>query len=119
MSTLTTTNISDGTDTVETEYVTHGSAKAWCNFNMVTATLDQTFNCSSYTDESVGYCSMTFTSNLADMGSASATQWVNHRYNTIVWAFASAITFQCANGNSGWAFVDANLGAVTVNGDLA
>ena len=33
MSTLNVSNISDGTDTVETGYVVNGSAKAWVNTN--------------------------------------------------------------------------------------
>ena len=32
MSTLNVSNISDGTDTVETGYVVNGSAKAWAEF---------------------------------------------------------------------------------------
>jgi hypothetical protein len=49
MSTLNVSNISDGTDTVETGYVVNGSAKAWVSV-LGDGTLVDGFNVSSVTD---------------------------------------------------------------------
>ena len=53
MSTLSVSNITDGTDTVETGYVVNGSAKAWANCGGDAAFLDS-FNLSSGTDNGTG-----------------------------------------------------------------
>ena len=51
MSTLSVSNITDGTDTVETGYVLNGSAKAWVNFDQFTGlTVKNSFNISSSVD---------------------------------------------------------------------
>ena len=49
MSTLSVSNITDGTDTVETGYVVNGSAKAWLNVNG-NASAQDSLNISSTTD---------------------------------------------------------------------
>ena len=67
MSTLNVSNISDGTDTVETGYVVNGSAKAWVNLNgSGTIAARDSFNSSSLTDAGVGQYSVNFSSNLAN-----------------------------------------------------
>lgn len=71
MSTLNVSNISDGTDTVETGYVVNGSAKAWVKVLQNPATLYDTFNVSSYTDLGVGMGQPNFSSNMQDTGYAS------------------------------------------------
>ena len=51
MSTLSVSNITDGTDTVETGYVVNGSAKAWVNFNGASIAINSgSLNISSVTD---------------------------------------------------------------------
>ena len=67
MSTLVTSNVSDGTDTVGTEYVVNGSAKAWCVLNQA-ATNDafyDSFGLSSSTDDGTGKTTVTFSSSMA------------------------------------------------------
>lgn len=55
MSTLNVSNITDGTDTVETGYVLNGSAKAWCNFNGTGTIATRTsLNVSGLTDNGTG-----------------------------------------------------------------
>lgn len=53
MSTLNVSNITDGTDTVETGYVLNGSAKAWCKFDN-SATVADSLNISSTVDVGTG-----------------------------------------------------------------
>ena len=63
MSTLSVSNITDGTDTVGTSYVVNGSAKAWVNFNgSGTIATRDSFNVSTLTDEGTGDYTNSFTS---------------------------------------------------------
>ena len=51
MSTIVTSNVSDGTLSIPTTYVTNGSAKAWVNFNGTgTVAIRDSMNVSSITD---------------------------------------------------------------------
>ncbi len=52
MSTLEVSNVSDGTTTVGTEYVVHGSAKAYYSANQ--ENLDSSFNITSGIDHGIG-----------------------------------------------------------------
>jgi hypothetical protein len=61
-------DLSDGTTTVGTEYVTNGSAKAWVNFNGTgTIAARDSFNVSSLTDNGTGDYTINF-SNAFDVG---------------------------------------------------
>ena len=65
MSTLSVSNITDGTDTVETGYVVNGSAKAWVNFNGTgTAAIRDSLNMSSLTDNGTGDYTLTYSNSL-------------------------------------------------------
>jgi len=67
MSTLNVSNITDGTDTVETGYVVNGSAKAWVNFDgESTAAIRDSFNSSSLSDNGVGNYTVTFTNSMSN-----------------------------------------------------
>ena len=66
MSTLNVSNITDGTDTVETGYVLNGSAKAWCSYNQDTPAVEDSFNISSFTDASTGIGQPNFTNNMSN-----------------------------------------------------
>ena len=66
MSTLNVSNISDGTDTVETGYVVNGSAKAWVNYHMTSNAIGGSFNTSSVTDNGTGSFTLLFSSQMAD-----------------------------------------------------
>lgn len=74
MSTLSVSNITDGTDTVETGYVVNGSAKAWVNFNGTgTIAARDSLNVASLTDNSTGNYSVNFTNNMANANYATTT----------------------------------------------
>ncbi len=65
MSTISAANISDGTDTVGTEYVVNGSAKAWVNFDGTgTASIRDSLNMSSLSDNGTGDFTLTYSSSL-------------------------------------------------------
>jgi hypothetical protein len=66
MSTLNVSNISDGTTTVATTFVTNGSVKAWCSYNQDTPAIEDSFNISSFTDASTGIGQPNFTSNMSN-----------------------------------------------------
>lgn len=66
MSTIVASNISDGTDTVGTEYVVNGPAKAWVNFNGTgTIAIRDSLNVSSLTDSGTGDYDVNVTSAMA------------------------------------------------------
>ena len=65
MSTLNVSNISDGTDTVETGYVVNGSAKAWAASVLDSATSQDTLNVSSITDTGSGDNRINLSSSMA------------------------------------------------------
>lgn len=66
MSTLNVSNITDGTDTVETGYVVNGSAKILCNYTSVTTTtIRDSLNVSSLTDLNTGQTTVSFTNSMA------------------------------------------------------
>lgn len=67
MSTLTISNLNDGTTTVPTTVVTNGSAKAWVNFNgSGTIATRDSHGVSSLTDNSTGDYSVNYTNNFAN-----------------------------------------------------
>lgn len=71
MSTLSVANLSDGTDTVGTEYVVNGTMKAQAVYRLTSSLLVyRTFNVSSVTDNGTGNSTLSFTSNFnaADYG---------------------------------------------------
>ena len=66
MSTLNVSNITDGTDTVETSYVLNGSAKAWAMVNAEgTPSIEESNNISSITDTSNGNTTFTYSSGMS------------------------------------------------------
>jgi len=72
MSTLSVSNITDGTDTVETGYVVNGSAKAWVNFNGTgTIAARDSLNVASLTDNGVGNFTVGLTNNMANANYSS------------------------------------------------
>jgi len=67
MSTIVTSNVSDGTLSIPTTYVTNGSAKAWVNFNGTgTIAARDSFNVTSLTDNGTGDYSVNFTNAMAN-----------------------------------------------------
>ena len=71
MSTLVTSNISDGTTSVGTGYVVYGSAKAYGLYVLIgTATLEESLNIASLVDSGLGYATLNLTSSLSSTGCA-------------------------------------------------
>jgi hypothetical protein len=61
------TNVSDGTLSIPTTFVTNGSAKAWANFTGTgTATINDSFNHTSLTDNGTGDYTLNLTSSMAN-----------------------------------------------------
>ena len=66
MSTLNVGNITDGTNTVDTEKLSKGTAAAWVNFNGTgTVSIRGSYNVSSITDEGTGQYMINFSSELS------------------------------------------------------
>jgi len=67
MSTIVTSNVSDGTLSIPTNTVVNGSAKAWVNFNGTgTIAARESFNVASLTDTNTGRYTVNFSSALPD-----------------------------------------------------
>ena len=66
MSTLNVSNITDGTDTVETGYVLNGSAKAWMTAPGDGSAVDDSLNTSSLTDNGAGDFRQNYSSSFAN-----------------------------------------------------
>ena len=118
MSTLNVSNITDGTDTVETGYVLNGSAKAWFHYDQTGNTVQNSFNTSSITDDSAGVFTNSFTSNMADQYWAAGfiTRNNRHQYNTDS-GTASGRAFRTAN--SGNTTADTISNTCVIHGELA
>tara|TARA_A100001035_G_C27640051_1_gene434121 strand:+ start:348 stop:743 length:396 start_codon:yes stop_codon:yes gene_type:complete len=82
MSTLTISNLNDGTTTLATTYVTNGSAKVWCNWNGTsTAAIRDSFGVSSLTDNGSGDFTFAYTSSFA---SANYTTGGHHAHSSAI-----------------------------------
>lgn len=65
MSTLVTTTLSNGTDSIETNYLVHGTGKSWIVINGTgTVATRDSFNVSSTTDNAVGKYQANLTNNM-------------------------------------------------------
>ena len=120
MSTLNVSNITDGTDTVETGYVLNGSAKAWVQITKSSDTINGSLNVSSLTDIAAGQTTVTFTNAMANgSGAAVAT---NRSVSTGLGVFASMASSgaSCAvyTRNSSSTLTDYNFSSAFY-GDLA
>jgi hypothetical protein len=128
MSTLTVSNVSDGTLSIPTTYVTNGSAKAWVNFDGTgTPAVTNSFNVSSITDLATGRFTINVTSAFADATYAITTQATKDAGNTsqrtygycngdTITAAAIDIRMQAVTDNS---FQDETYTYVVFHGDLA
>ena len=107
MSTLSVTNISDGTDSTATTNVVKGSAKAWANFSGITATVNEGYNVTSITDNGVGLYVVNLTNAMPDIFYA-VTAATNAGHVLISNASTqTASSFPVSTGNSTFgAFVD-------------
>ena len=125
MSTLNVSNITDGTDTVETGYVLNGSAKAWFNIDGTgTANIRDSLNGSSITDNGVGSYTVTYTSNmsstLSHVPNANCEESVNGYNRSASVTSSSTAHTDCRFFNTGTnSLIDGDFGYITTHGDLA
>jgi len=70
--TLTISTLSDGTNSTSSTNCIQGSAKAWCNWNGNTASINASYNVSSVTRNSSGNYTLSFTNAFADTNYACA-----------------------------------------------
>ena len=106
MSTLTISNLNDGTTTVPTTYVTNGSAKAWCNFNgNNTITIRDSLNVASLTDNGTANHDVNFTNHMATVGYHVSNSTSGN--NADVWGFANP-GYETSNINMRLKYVSAN-----------
>ena len=123
MSTLNVSNITDGTDTVETGYVVNGSAKAWVNFNGTgTVAMRDSLNISSLTDNGTGSYTINFSTNMnnANYSTTSATSQFSPYPIAQVYIQATNASYQNLNvAQPGTADYDSPKVLAHVQGDLA
>jgi hypothetical protein len=124
--TVTSANISDGTDTVATGYVVNGSAKAWVNFDGTgTAAISDSLNMSSLTDNGTGDYTLTYSNSLTGVFSNIVACSQSGRSSTqraMAYDSATANSFVMGTyidtGSTQTAF-DNSLNDAAVFGDLA
>ena len=88
MSTLTISNLNDGTTTVATTFVTNGSAKAWVNFNGTgTIAIRDSLNVTSLTDHGTANHDVNFTNHMATVGYHVSNSTSGNTAD--VWGFAN------------------------------
>lgn len=122
MSTIDVDNIQDSNgDSLDTTYVTNGSAKAWCSFDGVSGnTILGSLNVSSVTDDGTGQYTNNFTNDFADTGYAASlapgdSKGEGHRFS--VYAVGSCRVFFFDVGTSNNEDVDRSM--IICMGDLA
>jgi len=120
MSTLVTSNISDGTDAVGTEYVINGSAKAWCKFQgSGTLSVDGSLNTSSVTDKGTGNYDVNFANNFAVGISINVTTSSNWRGIVCPDVWAAGYVNVLGADNNGTVPSDLYTVSTAFHGDLA
>ena len=118
MSTLNVSNITDGTDTVETTYVISGSAKLQHRYNQSTNTVNDSINVSSTTDVSTGTYDLSYTNSFDNanyrMGGSSDNGYTVQFYTSPAPTVSSSriITWFSA-------YSDRQYNSVFMDGDLA
>ena len=131
MSTLSVSNITDGTDTVGTSYVVNGSAKAWLNYDHASNIIRESFNVSSVTDNATGHFTKNYTNNMstnnhvvgADGQESGGSGPTSDRYTCLARGasrlLANAAQFTSGDRTSPNTARDQNICVTTSHGDLA
>ena len=123
MSTLNVSNISDGTDTVETGYVVNGSAKAWVTFSPSSGIYSsQSFNVSSFNDVGTGRAEINLTNASASVyspvvGMCGSSASRNLQTDNPPLSTTSVIVARTYS--SGGSLADAGVNMLALMGDLA
>jgi len=94
-----------------------GLAKAWTNVNMPSASINDSYNVGSITDNSAGNFTVTFSSSMANANYSNAGSTIAG----YIGGHSSLATgsFILRNGDSNWSAVDQDTACVTTSGDLA
>ena len=120
MSTIIASNVSDGTLSIPTTYVTNGSAKAWVNFNGTgTVSIRDSFNVSSLTDNGVGVYTVNFSNAFGAANYAVSGTSMN---GNVMGPYTPSGAITASNVVIlSWftSFTDAEPGSVLAHGDLA
>ena len=118
MSTLTISNLNDGTTTVPTTFVTNGSAKAWFNYNHQTPAIQDSVNISSISDDGSGIFTNTFVTSMSNAFWAAGAICRNNRHQ---WNddTGAATGRQWRAANSGNTATDSLDFTASIHGDLA
>ena len=116
MSTLSVSNITDGTDTVGTSYVVNGSAKAWSNTNSTGTTINDSFNISSLGDTGTGRQTHNVANSFVDANHVPTFSVANN-YDQQWTSSLTASSWQ-TNNYTGSAYADDSIRTVS-HGDLA
>ena len=119
MSTLSVSNITDGTTTVGTSYVVNGSAKVWANYSTVTSTsIRDSLNVSSLTDNGSGNTEIYLTNSFADTNYAHLGE--SSEFHFAVGNLTKAVgSFRLTTFNSSHSLNDASQISPIAIGDLA
>jgi hypothetical protein len=126
VSTIIASNVSDGTLSIPTTYVTNGSAKAWVNFNGTgTIAVRDSLNVSSLTDNGTANYNVNLTSNFsaadyAITGSGIGDSTSTNRADCAVGSLTASTvsSMNISPRNSGSAVDPTHVNVVAV-GDLA
>ena len=126
MSTLTISNLNDGTTTVATTYITNGSAKVWCNFNGDgTVAIRDSLNVSSLVDVALGKYKVNINNDMAnDDYSLQCSHTTSAGGRSDLIPFIDQTTNPMAVGSFGVlcvssVFDDVTVACSTIHGDLA
>lgn len=120
MSTIEVSNYSDGTDTVGSEYLVNGSAKAWSSIDGIgTVSVYDSLNVSSITDAGVGIYDSNFTNSMngQDDYTVSIESNIDGAFRTSGGNSTSKVV--AVARNSSFAATDVDPIFTTVHGDLA
>jgi len=122
MSTLSVSNITDGTDTVETGYVVNGSAKAWVNFfGGAPVSIRESLNTSSITDVANGIYRANFSSGMTSANYAALLGSSSMVYDQGTLQDVSTSAYVGIKVQDGYVstFIDASIVTAGIFGDLA
>jgi len=125
MSTLSVSNVSDGTTTVGTSYVVNGSAKAWMTMAGDGTAIDDSLNTSSLTDNGVGDFVQNYSSSFANAhyswcGQQESTysttaMIITYQHSTKLSSSTNIYTYRAGAGTS----MDGEENCTQTLGDLA
>ena len=120
MSTLTISNLNDGTTTVPTTFVTNGSTKAWVTKNSGGTSIEDSFNVSSITDVSNATVDYTFINSMSNDDYSFATGVRNDglRFFTTPLTNITTSSLRIRSYNNSGTLSDRESGT-QIHGDLA